>query len=132
MSDGSTLSRTPFGVLTVQTSYLAGRDVVRYFLSRYRQAILERTHITPSGTEDFVSSRPHSDNLSLWKMFQLFPFNSLGGRPRAACRGVGRCLKKKIENYSNKKRAGKEKKGKRNRGNLFNRIESILPDCLFV
>jgi hypothetical protein len=41
-------------------------------------------HIIPSGIEDFVSSRLHSDKLSLGTMFQPSPFNSAGGRPRGA------------------------------------------------
>ena len=45
---------------------------------------MERMHIASSGTEDFVSSRLHNDNLSLRRMFQAFPFNSAGGRPRCA------------------------------------------------
>ena len=41
-------------------------------------------HITPSSTEEFVSSRLHSDSLSLWRKFQPLPFNSAEGRPRGA------------------------------------------------
>jgi hypothetical protein len=57
-------------------------------------------HSNPSaGIEDFVSSRLHSDNLSVWRMFQPFPLSSSArGRKkeknaaasRAPCRQ--RCL----------------------------------------
>ena len=48
------------------------------FSSCYKQAILERMHITPSGIEDFTSHWQSVHN------FSAFPFNSAGERPRGA------------------------------------------------
>jgi len=42
------------------------------FLFSNNERPRERMHITPSGIEDFASSRRRIDNLSVWTMFQLF------------------------------------------------------------
>ena len=46
-----------FHEVTEESQKLADRDVVRMLSSRYRQTNLERVLATPSGNEDFLSSR---------------------------------------------------------------------------
>ena len=46
-----------FHEVTEESQKLADRDVVRMLSSRYRQTNLERVLATPSGSEDFLSSR---------------------------------------------------------------------------
>jgi len=81
VSDGSNFSRTHDSTVHINLliscnfilalSFTTGRSSL-IFSSCYKQAILERMHITPSGIEDFASSRRHIDNLSVWTIFQLF------------------------------------------------------------
>ena len=59
-------------------------------------------HISPSGTEDFVSCRLHSDNLSLWRTFQSFPFKAAGGRPRGAASFVASKKEGKTETITSR------------------------------
>jgi len=54
------------------SSFFSVSFIFLTFLFSNNERPRERMHITPSGIEDFASSRRRIDNLSVWTMFQLF------------------------------------------------------------
>ena len=70
---------------------------------------MERMHSTPSGIEDFASSRRHIDNLSLWTMFQLFHSTLLESDPAARGRSLFEKKKKKKKRKKKRKEKTEEK-----------------------
>ena len=93
------------------------------FSSCYKQAILERMHITSSGIEDFASSRRHIDNLSMWTMFQLL-HSTLLESDRAA---RGRSLfEKKSYRLEEQSFGFRERVSRKNQLNLPDRLEDSV------